>query len=124
MRADEVFIVGPETASTEKGSQDPEKSRRQLRRLTHHRITHTLEVKAGCIMPTDLTSQQQSIVDALASSGRYSGDAQVLDEALELLKQRDGLRELLKIGTDQLDHGERHAIDDVFAAIRQSRTGT
>lgn len=75
-------------------------------------------------MPTDLTSQQQSIVDALASSGRYSGDVQVLDEALELLKQRDGLREQLKIGIDQLDQGERHAIDDVFASIRRSRTDT
>lgn len=73
-------------------------------------------------MPTDLTSQQQSIVDALASSGRYSGDVQVLDEALELLKQRDDLRERLKIGTDQLDQGDRRTIDDVFTAIRESRT--
>jgi len=75
-------------------------------------------------MPTDLTSQQQSIVDALASSGRYSGDVQVLDEALELLKQRDDLRERLKTGTDQLNRGDRHSIEDVFAAIRQSRTDT
>ena len=75
-------------------------------------------------MPTDLTSQQQSIVDSLASSGRYSGDVQVLDEALELLRQRDDLRERLKIGIDQLDQGDRHSLDDVFAAIRRSRTDT
>ena len=36
-------------------------------------------------MSVGLTPQQQTVVDALAASGRYAGEHQVLDEALELL---------------------------------------
>lgn len=72
-------------------------------------------------MATQLTPQQQSVLDILQATGRYADEQQVLDEALELLRQRDDLREKLQVGLDQLDRGERHAMQDVMAEIRQSR---
>lgn len=74
-------------------------------------------------MSIGLTPQQQTLVDALAASGRYAGEHQVLDEALELLRQRDDLRERLQAGIDQLDRGER-PMEDVFAGIRRSSADT
>ena len=58
-------------------------------------------------MSMTLTSDQQSVVSQLAASGRYSDEGQVVDEALELLRQRDDLRARLGVGIDQLDRGER-----------------
>ena len=72
-------------------------------------------------MSVGLTPQQQTVVDALAASGRYAGGHHVLDEALELLRQRDDLRERLQEGIDPLDRGERRPMGDVFAEIRRSR---
>lgn len=74
-------------------------------------------------MSIGLTPQQQTVVDALAASGRYAGEHQVLDEALELLRQRDDLRERLQEGIDQLNRGERRPMEDVFAEIRRTRAG-
>lgn len=75
----------------------------------------------GRTVATQLTPQQQSVLDILQATGRYADEQQVLDEALELLRQRDDLREKLQVGLDQLDRGERHAMQDVMAEIRQSR---
>ena len=74
-------------------------------------------------MSIGLTPQQQTVVETLTASGRYDGERQVLDEALELLRQRDDLRERLQEGIDQLDRGERRPMEDVIAEIRQSRAG-
>jgi Arc/MetJ-type ribon-helix-helix transcriptional regulator len=70
-----------------------------------------------------LTPHQQAVVDALVSSGRFSNERQVLDEALELLKQRDELRAMLEIGVAQLDRGERHTADSVFSELRRQSNG-
>lgn len=75
-------------------------------------------------MSVGLTPQQQTVVDALAASGRYAGEHQVLDEALELLRQRDDLRERLQEGVDPLDRGERRPMADVFADIRRTRAAS
>lgn len=72
-------------------------------------------------MTIGLTTQQQTVVEALAASGRYAGERQVLDEALELLRQRDDLRERLRSGIDQLDQGTRRPLEDVLCEIRRSR---
>ncbi len=72
-------------------------------------------------MTIGLTTQQQTVVEALAASGRYAGERQVLDEALELLRQRDDLRERLRSGIDQLDQGIRRPLEDVLSEIRRSR---
>ena len=65
-------------------------------------------------MSMTLTSDQQCVVRQLAASGQYTGEGQVLDEALELLRQRDDLRARLRVGIDQLDRGERLPIAEVI----------
>lgn len=72
-------------------------------------------------MATQLTPQQQSLLNSLQATGRYADETQVLDEALELLRQRDDLREKLQVGIDQLNHGHRHSMHDVMEEIRQSQ---
>ena len=72
-------------------------------------------------MSIGLTPQQQTVVESLTASGCYDGERQVLDEALELLRQRDDLRERLRQGIDQLDRGERRPMEQAFAEIRRSR---
>jgi Arc/MetJ-type ribon-helix-helix transcriptional regulator len=69
-------------------------------------------------MPIVLTSDQQTVVRQLAATGQYAGEGQVLDEALELLRQRDDLRSRLSAGIDQLDRGERIPIEEVMDGIR------
>ena len=72
-------------------------------------------------MSMALTSDQQSVVRQLAASGQYAGEGQVLDEALELLRQRDDLRTRLRVGIDQLDRGERLPMAEVIAEIRERK---
>jgi Arc/MetJ-type ribon-helix-helix transcriptional regulator len=43
----------------------------------------------------------------LVSSRQYASEQAVLDEALELLQQRDSLRGMLQEGIDELDAGKR-----------------
>ncbi len=56
-------------------------------------------------MPAEVTPTQQQIVSDLVSSGKYPTEQAVLDEALELLQQRDKLRGMLQQGVDDLDAG-------------------
>lgn len=70
-------------------------------------------------MSMALTSDQECVVQQLAASGQYEGGHQVLDEALELLRQRDDLRARLLVGIHQLDRGERLPIAEVMAEIRE-----
>ena len=72
-------------------------------------------------MSVTLTADQQSVVRQLAASGRYSDEGQVLDEALELLRQRDDLRARLGVGIDQLDRGERLPIAEVLTGVRDRK---
>lgn len=74
-------------------------------------------------MVSALTCHQQAVVDALVSSGRFSNEREVLDEALELLRQRDELRPMLQLGVEQLDRGERHTAESVFSELRQQPNG-
>jgi len=71
-------------------------------------------------MPAEVTPDQQQIVSVLLSSGKYPTEEAVLDEALELLHQRDRLRGLLQAGADQLDAGERIPAADALRTLRGS----
>lgn len=75
-------------------------------------------------MSSVLSRQQQAVVHLLTASGRYADEQQVLDEALELLRQRDDLRERLQVGIAQLDTGERVPLDEAISELRRSRKST
>ena len=69
-------------------------------------------------MPAEVTPTQQQIVSELVSSGKYPNDQAVLDEALELLQQRDKLRDLLQDGIDDLDAGNRVPAAEAMNRLR------
>jgi Arc/MetJ-type ribon-helix-helix transcriptional regulator len=69
-------------------------------------------------MPAEVTPTQQQIVSELVSSGKYPNDQAVLDEALELLQQRDKLRDLLQDGIDDLDEGNRVPAAEAMNRLR------
>lgn len=69
-------------------------------------------------MPAEVTPTQQQIMSALVSSGKYPSEQAVLDEALELLQQRDSLRGLLQEGIDELDAGKRVPAADALDRLR------
>ena len=69
-------------------------------------------------MPAEVTPTQQQIVSELVSSGKYPNDQAVLDEALELLQQRDKLRGMLQDGIDDLDAGNRVLAAEAMNRLR------
>jgi DNA repair protein RadC len=71
-------------------------------------------------MPAEVTPDQQQIVSVLLSSGKYPTEKAVLDEALELLQQRDKLRGLLQTGIDELDAGKRVPAAEAMQRLRAS----
>jgi len=67
------------------------------------------------IMHVSLTSELESRVKAKVESGLYNNASEVIREALRFMETHEdwiheikmaGLREQLKVGTDQLDRGE------------------
>lgn len=71
-------------------------------------------------MAAEVTPEQQNLVSALLSSGNYATEKAVLDEALDLLHQRDRLRSMLQTGIDELDAGQRVSASDTFQRLRTS----
>lgn len=60
-------------------------------------------------MHLDVPPQIEAMIREKVESGEYLDAAQVVEEALRLLQERDDLRQLraaLQIGIDQLDRGE------------------
>lgn len=75
-------------------------------------------------MHVSLTSELESRVKAKVESGLYNNASEVIREALRFMDTHEdwiheikmaGLREQLKIGTDQLDRGEGIAIQSKAA---------
>lgn len=76
------------------------------------------------IVHVSLTSELESRVKAKVESGLYNNASEVIREALRFMETHEdwiheikmaGLREQLKIGTDQLDRGEGIAIQSKAA---------
>ena len=75
-------------------------------------------------MHVSLTSELESRVKAKVESGFYNNASEVIREALRFMETHEewiyeikmaGLREQLKVGTDQLDRGEGIAIQSKAA---------
>lgn len=80
-----------------------------------------------------LTSELESRIKAKVESGLYNNASEVIREALRFMDTHEdwihevklaGLREQLKVGTDQLDRGKgiaiesKSALDSVFDGIK------
>jgi putative addiction module CopG family antidote len=77
-------------------------------------------------MSTKLSSDVMQLVAQELASGRYNSEEEVLTEAVQLLNQRNALREHIAAGTRQLAAGEyteydpqslRRRLDDLKSGI-------
>jgi antitoxin ParD1/3/4 len=86
------------------------------------------------IMPTSLTSSQETLLQRLVDAGRFQNASEALETALRLLEKREqhyqqwlqDAQHKIAIGIDQLDRGEGLDGDDVIerlqAKITQARS--
>jgi antitoxin ParD1/3/4 len=84
-------------------------------------------------MNVSLTPELERLVDEKVQSGRYPSASEVLREALQLLEERDKLREMtleqlrkeIQIGVEQADRGELIPLDvqGTLAKVRSRRAG-
>lgn len=81
-------------------------------------------------MSIALTPEQEQLLEQLIRSGRYHSAAEVLDEALQLLQQRDQhysqwveqTRSKVMEGMEQLDRGEGLEGEQVLGRLRHRLT--
>ena len=60
----------------------------------------------------------ERIIRTVVDSGAYADEGEVLEEAVQLLQQRDRLRAEIQIGIDELERGEALAADAVFSELK------
>jgi antitoxin ParD1/3/4 len=65
-----------------------------------------------------LPQEEQSIVEALVSSGRFASPEDAVAEGIRLLASNERLRREVQLGIDQADRGEVHDHDTVFDQLR------
>lgn len=83
-------------------------------------------------MMIELTVECEQLVRSFVQGGRYTSEAEVIDEALRLLRDRDGgveladLRREIAIGAGQADRGELGPFDPeaTLARVRSRHTPT
>ena len=71
-------------------------------------------------MNISLPPELEQLIQAKVASGRYQSASEVVGEALRLLEEQDNrgrdsleeLRSQIRVGLDQLDHGEAKVYDD------------
>jgi antitoxin ParD1/3/4 len=69
-------------------------------------------------MSVEIPSEFTPFVDAVIRSGHYHSEADVVADALRLLKRREALAEEIRVGIEQLDRGESVPGEQVFAELR------
>ena len=70
-------------------------------------------------MSADLSADNERYLQQLVERGVYRDRAQAMDEAVELLKRRDRLRDEVQVGIEQADRGELLAAEDVFRRLEE-----
>lgn len=78
-------------------------------------------------MIVSLTPELEELVQEKVASGRYQSASEVIQEALRLLEQEEGLRtprleevrKKIQLGLDQLDRGEGIPGEEVYARMKQ-----
>lgn len=70
-------------------------------------------------MDVSLSPENEHFVRDALESGAYTDSAQVLDEALDLLRRKQALRRDVDAGIAQLDNGEVVPSDQMFDRLRR-----
>ena len=73
------------------------------------------------------TPHQAAFLAACVESGRYQSASEVVREGLRLLERQhtelqaeyDRVREMVRVGSEQLDRGEYHDADTVFRQLEE-----
>jgi putative addiction module CopG family antidote len=69
-------------------------------------------------MDIQLPQDQQSAIEAMVTSGRFSSVQEAVSEGIRMLVSNEKLREAVQAGIDQADRGELHDHDTVFAHLK------
>jgi len=69
-------------------------------------------------MQIDLPTDQQTLIENLVASGRYSTVQDAISEAIHLLVAQEELREKIQTGIDQANRGELLDHETVFVRLR------
>jgi antitoxin ParD1/3/4 len=69
-------------------------------------------------MDIHLPADQQSIIESLVASGRYSSASEVIVAGVQILAASERLREEVQLGIKQADRGEVVEHETVFARLR------
>jgi Arc/MetJ-type ribon-helix-helix transcriptional regulator len=70
-------------------------------------------------MSAELSAQSEQYLRQAVQSGVYPDRTTAIDEAVELLKRRDQLRNDVRAGIEQADRRELLAAEDVFRRLEQ-----
>lgn len=70
-------------------------------------------------MNLEVTPEIEEMVQTIFRSGQYESEAEVLQEALDLLKKRDQLRLDIKQGLSELERGEGIEGHEVFRELEE-----
>ena len=73
-------------------------------------------------MDIQIPEDQQSIIEGLVASGRFSSAQEAISEGIRLLVSNERLRQEIQIGIDQADRGEVYEHDTVFAQLKAMAT--
>ena len=73
-------------------------------------------------MDIQIPEEQQSIIEDLVASGRFSSAQEAILEGIRLLVSNEKLRQEIQIGIDQAYRGEVHDHDTVFAQLKSMAT--
>jgi antitoxin ParD1/3/4 len=69
-------------------------------------------------MKSDLSEDQNLLINSLVASGRFSSSTEVIIAGTELLAAEESLRQEVKLGIDQADRGELVDHETVFARLK------
>jgi len=70
-------------------------------------------------MNVPIPAEFQEFVDDVIRSGNFHSEAEVVSEALRLLRKREQLRREVNAGIEQLDEGEGIEGDEVFERLER-----
>ena len=69
-------------------------------------------------MDIRIPEEQQTIIEGLVASGRFSSAQEAVSAGIRLLVSNEKLRQEIQVGIDQADRGEAHDHDTVFAQLK------
>jgi predicted transcriptional regulator len=70
-------------------------------------------------MNTKISAQNERYLEHVVAKGTYRDLAEAIDQAVELLKRRDTLRDDVRGGIEQADRGELLDADRVFRRLEE-----